>query len=69
MTDAKLITYCESIHISMDSADLIAELVYRVRRLKSQLYEATYEHNGAGNALAKAGQNADRPTECDQRQP
>lgn len=39
MTDAKLITYCEIIHITTDSRELVEELIHRIRKLKRELYE------------------------------
>lgn len=39
MSDAKLLTYCDTVHISVDSADLIDELAYRLRKIKRELFE------------------------------
>ena len=45
MKDQELITYCESVHISMDSPDLIDELVYRLKFYKEVNSDPVAEKN------------------------
>lgn len=45
MKDQELITYCQSIHVSMDSADLIDELIYRFEFYKEVSNDSNAEEN------------------------